>query len=184
MKKLKVVLIVLITSIFVGGISIYATYNYLASDVKYTKKSGEEINVEEALNELYQVQNNSSNICFAGMGGSYKSTWTNITYSVKSLNSSICSLSNSTITFLEDCNITMKGSVFAGRRSNGSTNTAYIRVLVNGNVVYTSQGITNYPASNLTMLSNYDIAKDSTIVLQVYGTDETGKMHSIIIDKN
>lgn len=46
----------MIIMILTSCISIYATYNYFAKDVSYTKADGTEINVEEALNELYQSQ--------------------------------------------------------------------------------------------------------------------------------
>lgn len=52
-NKFKVILAILISIIFASGLSIYATYNYLASDVSYTR-DGETISVETALNELYE----------------------------------------------------------------------------------------------------------------------------------
>ena len=125
----------------------------------------------------------TGSICFAGSGGSGKSVWTTVGYSSYQQESSICSLSNSSITFSKDCNITMQGTVFPGRRSNGSTNSAYIRVLVDGSVLYTSSAITN-TVGTVTFLNNYNISSGSAISIQVYGTDETTKMHSIIIKVN
>ena len=53
----------LIWMIIVGSISVYATYNYLAGDICYIKSDGTEVNVESALNELYEgVKNNLSKI--------------------------------------------------------------------------------------------------------------------------
>lgn len=52
-NKLKIVLVIVITAILVGGISVYATYNYFAKDIIYKKMDGTQINVEDALNELY-----------------------------------------------------------------------------------------------------------------------------------
>lgn len=52
-KTLNKIFIICITAILASGISVYATYNYLAKDVSYIKSNGEELSVEEALNELY-----------------------------------------------------------------------------------------------------------------------------------
>lgn len=52
-KTLNIIFIICITVILASGISVYATYNYLAKDVSYVKSNGEELSVEEALNELY-----------------------------------------------------------------------------------------------------------------------------------
>lgn len=52
-NTLKIIFITCIAVILVSGISVYATYKYLAKDVSYVKSNGEELNVEEALNELY-----------------------------------------------------------------------------------------------------------------------------------
>ncbi len=52
-NKLKIILIIALTSILVGGLSSYATYNYLAKDISYTKSNGTIVSVENALNELY-----------------------------------------------------------------------------------------------------------------------------------
>lgn len=56
-NKLKIILVIVITAILVGGISGYATYNYLAKDIKYTKADGTETNLENSLNELYSLYN-------------------------------------------------------------------------------------------------------------------------------
>lgn len=52
-NTLKIVFIIFIVAITVSGLGVYATYNYLAKDVSYIKQNGEELNVQEALNELY-----------------------------------------------------------------------------------------------------------------------------------
>lgn len=52
-KTLKIIFIIFMIGILTSGISVYATYRYLAKDVSYVKSNGEELNVEEALNELY-----------------------------------------------------------------------------------------------------------------------------------
>lgn len=52
-NKFKLIFIILILGMIVSGVSVYATYNYLAKDVSYIKENGEELNLEEALNELY-----------------------------------------------------------------------------------------------------------------------------------
>ena len=44
----------------VSGFSVYSTYNYLAKDIIYTKSNGENISVNDALNELYNLKNNNS----------------------------------------------------------------------------------------------------------------------------
>ncbi len=56
-NKFKIILVILLIAIIAGGISGYATYNYLSKDVVYTKPDGTTINVEIALNELYQKNN-------------------------------------------------------------------------------------------------------------------------------
>lgn len=69
--KLKIILVIIASTIFVSGLSVYATYNYLAKDISYIKSDGTKISVENALNELYKNKsdeitynigtNNSSN---------------------------------------------------------------------------------------------------------------------------
>lgn len=56
-NKLRIVLTIVVIAILAGGISVYATYNYLASEVKYTKEDGTETDVEKSLNELYEKIN-------------------------------------------------------------------------------------------------------------------------------
>lgn len=56
-NTLKIIFIVFVMGILVSGMSVYATYNYLAKDVKYTKPDGTETDVEKSLNELYQKIN-------------------------------------------------------------------------------------------------------------------------------
>ncbi len=52
--KNKVKLIVcIIIMILISGVSVYATYNYLAKDINYVKSNGENISVQDALDELY-----------------------------------------------------------------------------------------------------------------------------------
>lgn len=63
-NNIKIFLIVLITTIIVGNISVYAASQYFAKDITFTptnenfkKENGEPIdNVEDALNELYKYQ--------------------------------------------------------------------------------------------------------------------------------
>ena len=43
MKKLRIIVIVLLGILLVGGISAYATYTYLAKDVEYTKANGTKV---------------------------------------------------------------------------------------------------------------------------------------------
>lgn len=52
-KNIKLILVILLVIIFVGGVSVYATYSYFATNVSYMK-GGVEISVAEALNELYK----------------------------------------------------------------------------------------------------------------------------------
>ena len=44
-KTLNKIFIICITAILTSGISVYATYNYLAKDVSYIKSNGEELSV-------------------------------------------------------------------------------------------------------------------------------------------
>lgn len=55
--KIKMIITILIIIILVSGLSVYATYNYLAKDIGYTKGDGTTISVEKALNELYNNVN-------------------------------------------------------------------------------------------------------------------------------
>ena len=56
-NKIKIILILIITIIITSSITAYATYNYLAKDIKYTKADGTEIDLEKSLNELYSFYN-------------------------------------------------------------------------------------------------------------------------------
>lgn len=47
-NKIKIILILIITIIITSSITAYATYNYLAKDIKYTKADGTEINLEKS----------------------------------------------------------------------------------------------------------------------------------------
>lgn len=66
-RKIKLILTILITSIVVGSISVFAVIKYYARDISYTpinenfkKENGEPIdNVEDALNELYKTSYNN-----------------------------------------------------------------------------------------------------------------------------
>lgn len=57
-NNIKIILAILITAVIAGGVSVYATYTYLAENVEYTKANGTKVSVEEALNELYNKNNN------------------------------------------------------------------------------------------------------------------------------
>ena len=50
-------IIIIITIIITSSITAYATYNYLAKDIKYTKADGTETDLENSLNELYSLYN-------------------------------------------------------------------------------------------------------------------------------
>ena len=52
-KNIKLIIGIIIGMTLVSTLSAYATYNYLASDVSYTKADGNKINVQDAINELY-----------------------------------------------------------------------------------------------------------------------------------
>lgn len=57
-NKFKIILVIVISGIITSGLSVYATYNYFAKDISYTKSDGTEINVEQALNDLYDKSKN------------------------------------------------------------------------------------------------------------------------------
>lgn len=57
LKIILIILILLISAIIVSGLSVYATYNYLASDISYAKSNGTTVSVENALNDLYILKN-------------------------------------------------------------------------------------------------------------------------------
>ena len=52
-KNIKVIIGIILGTLLISSISVYATYTYLATDVSYLKNE-EEMNVAEALNELYK----------------------------------------------------------------------------------------------------------------------------------
>lgn len=56
-NKIKITVILIITIIITSSITAYATYNYLAKDIKYTKADGTETDLENSLNELYSLYN-------------------------------------------------------------------------------------------------------------------------------
>lgn len=56
MKKWKLIIIIIVEMILASSLSVYATYNYLASNVSYTKTDGTKINLETALNDLYSIK--------------------------------------------------------------------------------------------------------------------------------
>lgn len=71
-NNIKTFMTILITTIVVGSVSVYAASQYFAKDIIFTptnenfkKENGEPINnVEDALNELYDKKNN--NECISG----------------------------------------------------------------------------------------------------------------------
>ena len=67
MKKIikSRIFLIIITTIIVTSISVYAATTYKASDVVYNASNGTSMNVEDALNELYSSKNNQlSSISF------------------------------------------------------------------------------------------------------------------------
>ena len=58
-KNLKLIMTFVIMMIIVSGISVYATTQYFATQINYTKSDGSVVTVANALNELYS-QNNSA----------------------------------------------------------------------------------------------------------------------------
>lgn len=58
MKNKYKFLIILIIGIIIGSsLTVYSAYTYFSKDIKYTKKDGTQISVEDALNELYSKDN-------------------------------------------------------------------------------------------------------------------------------
>lgn len=55
-KNTKLIITFILGIIVASGITAYATYNYFAKDINYTKSNGAEITVEQALNELYEMK--------------------------------------------------------------------------------------------------------------------------------
>ena len=53
-KNLKVIIIFIVSMIITSMVSVYAAYNYLATDVSYTKPDGTGTSVKAALDELYK----------------------------------------------------------------------------------------------------------------------------------
>lgn len=58
-NNIKTIISIIVTAIIFTGFSVYATTTYLAKDVSYIKNDGTQINVEDALNELYNNYNNN-----------------------------------------------------------------------------------------------------------------------------
>lgn len=64
-NNIKILIIIIITAILFSGLSIYATYTYLAKDIIYIPDNSnfKVNNVEDALNELYEsVKTNISGL--------------------------------------------------------------------------------------------------------------------------
>lgn len=59
-KNLKVIIIFIVSMIITSMVSVYAAYNYLSTDVSYTKADGTTVSVADALNELYKNKTSSS----------------------------------------------------------------------------------------------------------------------------
>lgn len=60
-NNLKVIIVFIICVILassIGGTTAFASYNYFANQVSYITPSGQKLNVESALNELYSKKNN------------------------------------------------------------------------------------------------------------------------------
>ena len=55
------IFLIVILCVISCGIGVYAANTYKASEVLYTSSDGTSMNVEDALNELYEKNNNSSN---------------------------------------------------------------------------------------------------------------------------
>lgn len=66
------------------------------------------------------------------------------------------------INFFKDCKIRMYATVFHGRRVNGTTNSAYLSVIVDDSVVYFSSAITNMVGS-IVLVEEYDIKSGSNM---------------------
>lgn len=60
-KHIKLIIGIIVGMILVSSLGVYAAYNYLASDVSYTKADGTKINVQDALTELYRNTTNNAN---------------------------------------------------------------------------------------------------------------------------
>lgn len=58
-KNLKVIIIFIVSMIITSMVSVYAAYNYLSTDVSYTKADGTTVSVADALNELYKNKSSS-----------------------------------------------------------------------------------------------------------------------------
>lgn len=56
-KNIKLIIEIIVGMVLISGVSVYAAYNYLASEVSYTKADGTKLNVQEALTELYMSDN-------------------------------------------------------------------------------------------------------------------------------
>lgn len=59
-KNLKVIIIFIVSMIITSMVSVYAAYNYLSTDVSYTKADGTTVSVADALNELYKSKTSIS----------------------------------------------------------------------------------------------------------------------------
>lgn len=56
-NNFRLIVFIIILILVSSGISVFATYNYLASDIKYT----DDKSVADALNDLYSIHNNNNN---------------------------------------------------------------------------------------------------------------------------
>ena len=60
-KNIKFIIVIIVGMILVSSISVWATYNYLGSDVSYMKVNGTKLSVQDALDELYKNTTNNAN---------------------------------------------------------------------------------------------------------------------------
>lgn len=94
-NRVKNIFIIFLIIILSSGVSIYATYNYFAQDVKYTKQDGTTISVEEALNDLY-TQSDSAKLISIFSARGYNNT---LTLATNTVNDNLVSDDSSVITF-------------------------------------------------------------------------------------
>ena len=65
-KNYKFIIGFVLGVLLASGVTAFASYTYFSSDVKYGNKS-----VEDALNEIYEYQNQTSKIYYLGTGTSF-----------------------------------------------------------------------------------------------------------------
>ena len=194
MKKIikSRIFIFVFTAVIFTGVGVYAANTYKASDVVYNASDGTSMNVNEALNELYNKTScTDSNIDIIKNFSMEKETtlYTSnknikLGYIIMELNSiSIPNSSTGTITFsksVDDGNITISRNKVTGSGTISLTGSLYVS---NNIQFFKSATSTNYTATvDCTSIKNYEeLTEDNFLIdmrsFKISGTSGSTNFH-------